>query len=332
MMRRLSILFFICAIVLAAVGAFFVRDVLFLAPKQNATPIEVVIAQGSGVSTIAKQLKESNLIEHPTFFKWFVMWSRTENKLQAGTFSFLPNTSIATIVLVLSNPTVSEIRVTIPEGYTNKQIGQKLSEVFLNFDLKEWKSETEGLEMFQGLEGYLFPDTYQFAKDASVRDIVTKMRANLDRRLIENQIPVEGDDISVNIYPSNFSFFQVLTMASIIEKEVQTPEDMKRVAGVLFNRLSIGMPLQVDSTLTYINQKTSATLTLSDLKMDSLYNTYTNRGLPPGPICNPGMNAILAVLHPTDSDYLYFLTTKDGKAVYAKTHAEHVANKQKYLR
>jgi UPF0755 protein len=323
MMRRLSIFFFICAILLAAVGAFFVRDVLFLTPKQSASPIEIVIAQGSGVSTIAKQLKESTLISHPTFFKWFVMWSRTENKLQAGTFSFLPNTSIATIVLVLSNPTSAEVKVTIPEGFTKEQIKEKLIVTFADFDQKEWDKQTKSLE------GYLFPDTYQFSKDASVTEIVEKMRSTLDRRLVENDIFINVD---LQLQNSKFTLLQVLTMASIIEKEVQTPEDMKRVAGVLFNRLSMGMPLQVDSTLTYINQKTSATLTLSDLKMDSLYNTYTNRGLPPGPICNPGMNAILAVLHPTDSDFLYFLTRKDGTAVYAKTHAEHVANKQKYLR
>jgi len=322
-MRRLSILFFICAIALAGVGAFFVRDVLFLTPKQSASPIEIVIAQGSGVSAIAKQLKESSLISHPTFFKWFVMWSHTENKLQAGTFSFLPNTPIASIVLVLSNPTSVEVKATIPEGFTKAQIKEKLIATFTDFDQAEWEKQTKNLE------GYLFPDTYQFSKEASVKEIVEKMRSTLDRRLVENDISLNADIPSQN---STFTLLQVLTMASIIEKEVQTPEDMKRVAGILFNRMQIGMPLQVDSTLTYINQKTSATLTAADLKMDSLYNTYTNRGLPPGPICNPGMNAILAVLHPTDSDYLYFLTTKDGKAVYAKTHAEHVVNKQKYLR
>lgn len=331
MMRRLSILFFVCAILLAAVGALFARDVLFLTPKQSASPIEIVIAQGSGVSTIAKQLKESNLIKHPTFFKWFVMWSRTENKLQAGTFSFLPNTSIATIVLVLSNPTSAEVKITIPEGFTKEQIKEKLIATFADFDQVEWDKQTKNLE------GYLFPDTYQFSKDASVKEIVEKMRSTLDRRLAENNIPnlenCDKYDPSMGfVSPTRCSLQDTLIFASILEKEVQTPEDMRRVAGLLINRLQIGMPLQVDSTLTYINQKTSATLTTADLKMDSLYNTYTNRGLPPGPICNPGMNAILAALHPTESDDLYFLTTRDGKAVYAKTHAEHVANKQKYLR
>jgi UPF0755 protein len=144
------------------------------------------------------------------------------------------------------------------------------------------------------------------------------MRSTLDRRLAEKGLVEISND--------------TLIMASIIEKEVQTPEDMKRVAGILFNRMKIGMPLQVDSTLTYINQKTSATLTSADLKTDSPYNTYTRKGLPPTPICNPGINAILAVLNPTPSKDFYFLTTKDNTVIYAQTHDQHVANKQKYLR
>jgi len=309
MMKKLFLLFFVC---LAVVGSAFVHDVFLMAPKPDAKPVEVVITQGDSVSTIGSRLEKADLVAHPLFFKWFVRLTQTQTKLQAGTFSLTPGTSIAALVLLLSDVQSSEVQVTIPEGFTKDQIKTKLVAAFPTFDVAEWEAQTKNLE------GYLFPDTYRFAKDASVKEIVEKMRITLDRRLLENGIA----EISVD----------TLIMASILEKEVQTPEDMKRVAGLLINRMQIGMPLQVDSTLTYINQKTSATLTVADLKMDSLYNTYTNRGLPPGPICNPGMNAILAALHPTDSEYFYFLTTKDGKTVYAKTHAEHVVNKQRYLR
>ena len=329
-MRRLSLLFVICVIVLAGIAAAFVHDAIFLSPKQNATPVEMVIVPGSGVSVIANQLKQSNLITHPTFFKWFVMWSHTENKLQAGTFLLVPNSSIASIVLALTNPKSSEVKVTIPEGFTNDQIKEKLNTAFVSFDAVAWNQQTEDLQ------GYLFPDTYQFSKEASVKDVVEKMRSTLDRRLAENEIDFDVcekyDSSMGDVSPFRCSLRDTIILASIIEKEVQSPEDMKHVAGILFNRLAIGMPLQVDSTLTFVNKKTSATLTTEDLKMNSLYNTYTHRGLPPGPICNPGMNAILAVLHPTDSQDIYFLTTKDGRAVYAKTHDQHVANKQKYLK
>jgi UPF0755 protein len=188
----------------------------------------------------------------------------------------------------------------------------RLVDAFPDFDQVAWDKQTKNLE------GSLFPDTYRFSKTVSVDEIVQKMRSTLDRRLAEKGLVEISND--------------TLIMASIIEKEVQTPEDMKRVAGILFNRMKIGMPLQVDSTLTYINQKTSATLTSADLKTDSPYNTYTRKGLPPTPICNPGINAILAVLNPTPSKDFYFLTTKDNTVIYAQTHDQHVANKQKYLR
>lgn len=302
-------LFLVCVTV---VGGAFVYDAFLVAPKPNAKPVEVVIVQGDSVSMIGSRLEKAKLVAHPLFFKWFVRLTQTQTKLQAGTFSVMPGTSLAALVLLLSDVQSSEVQVTIPEGFTKDQIKTKLVAAFPTFNVAEWETQTKNLE------GYLFPDTYRFAKDASATEMVDKMRSTLDRRLRENGIA----EISVD----------TLIMASIIEKEVQTPEDMKRVAGILFNRMRIGMPLQVDSTLTYINQKTSATLTTADLKMDSPYNTYTHKGLPPSPICNPGINAILAVLHPTPSQDFYFLTTKDNTVIYAQTHDQHVANKQKYLR
>ncbi len=317
MIRRFFHLFIVCAIVIAAIGASFVNDTFLISPKQNAVPIEIVVPQGASVSLIATQLQQAHLLAHPTFFKWFVSLTHATNSLQAGTFSFMPNSSIASLVLMLSNVKNAEVQVTIPEGFTNDQIKAKLVEAFSNFDVASWDTQTKELQ------GYLFPDTYRFSKNASVKEIVEKMQTTLDRRLLENGISMKDTALS---------FPDVLTMASIIEKEVKTPEDMKRVAGILFNRLKIGMPLQVDSTLTFVTQKSSANLTTADLKLASPYNTYTHKGLPPGPICNPGMNAILAVLHPTASNDLYFLTTNDGRTIFAKTHDEHVANKQRYLK
>ena len=340
-MRRIFTLFIICAVVIAAVGASFVQDVFYLSPKQNATPVEVVIAQGSSVSAIASQLKQSNLLSHPTFFRWFVTWTQTENKLQAGTFTLLPETPIAAIVMALSNSKGSEIKMTIPEGFTSQQIKERVFAAFPQMDQLAWNQYVSGKSLTDfseeiltgippgfGLEGYLFPDTYRFAKKTIAKEMIGNMLATLKMRFADN-----GESIPQSLKFSNgMTLHEVLTMASIIEKEVQTPEDMKHVAGILFNRMKIGMPLQVDSTLTYVNQKTSATLTTADLKMESLYNSYTHKGLPPGPICNPGMNAILAVLHPTASQDIYFLTTNDGKTIYAQTHDQHVANKQKYLK
>ncbi len=308
-MRKIIWLFLLCVVV---VGGVFVYDVFLVSPKKDVKPVEIVIEQGDSVQAITSHLEKAGLVAHPLFFKLFVELSQTQTKLQAGTFSLTPGTSIASLVLLLSNVRTSEVQVTIPEGFTNDQIKVRLVDAFPDFDQVAWDKQTKNLE------GSLFPDTYRFSKTVSVDEIVQKMRSTLDRRLAEKGLVEISND--------------TLIMASIIEKEVQTPEDMKRVAGILFNRMKIGMPLQVDSTLTYINQKTSATLTSADLKTDSPYNTYTRKGLPPTPICNPGINAILAVLNPTPSKDFYFLTTKDNTVIYAQTHDQHVANKQKYLR
>lgn len=312
MKKWIIFIFGIFIIASVVISVLFVRETFFITGDANKDSIEVVITPGSNVKKISEELKRVGLVSHPLFFKWFVTMSHTSIKLQAGTFSFLPNSSITSIVFTLINPKNSEIQITIPEGFTKAQIKEKLMTVFPDFDQIVWDVETKNLE------GYLFPDTYRLAKTATVKDIIVKMQLTLNRRLSENNIVLSTPH-------------DTLTLASIVEKEVKSPNDMKRVAGVLFNRLKIGMALQVDSTLTYVNQKTSAQLTTEDLKSASLYNTYTHKGLPPTPISNPGMNAILAVMHPTASNDLYFLTRSDGTAVFARTHAEHVRNKEKYL-
>lgn len=329
-MRRLLFLVSLCAILFFVVGGLFVRDVFFVKSNNQLPQIEIVIEQGSSVRKIAQQLKNEHIISHPTFFQWFVVLSRMQNKLQAGMYVFSQNSSITEIVFILSNPKNTDLKITIPEGFTNQQIKIKLTEVFPEFDVLGWDAQTKELE------GFLFPDTYQFSKNVTVSEIIQEMRSTLDRRLVENGIDFtacEKYDPSMGyVSPTRCSLQDTLILASIIEKEVQTPEDMKHVAGILFNRLKIGMPLQVDSTLTYVTEKSSAELTTADLKMASPYNTYTHKGLPPTPICNPGMNAILAALNPTPSKDFYFLTTKENKVIYAQTHDQHVANKQKYLK
>lgn len=330
MMRRFLFFVSLCVIAIFAVGALFVHDVFLLKSTNQLPPIEIIIEQGSSVRKIANQLKNGDIISHPTFFQWFVVLSRMENKLQAGTYTFSQNTSIAETVFVLSNPKNADRKITIPEGFSNKQIKERFVEVFPDFDVTAWDVQTKELE------GYLFPDTYQFAKNVRVSEMIQEMRSTLERRLVENGIDFitceKHDSLMGYVSPTRCSLQDTLILASIIEKEVQTQDDMKHVAGILFNRLKIGMPLQVDSTLTYVTEKSSAELTTTDLKMASPYNTYTHKGLPPTPICNPGMNAILAVLNPTPSKDFYFLTTKDNKVIYAQTHAQHVFNKQKYLK
>ena len=174
----------------------------------------------------------------------------------------------------------------------------------------------------KSLEGYLFPDTYIFQTNTGVYTVIEAMQANYNRKIatVEDKIKASGKTES-----------DIIKMASIVEEEGRTTETRQIVAGILWKRLALSMPLQVDSSFKYINGKTTATLTTADLKIDSPYNTYLYKGLPPTPICNPGLDSIIAVLSPIKTDYLYFLTDKDGVMHYAKTFDEHVANKQKYL-
>ena len=177
------------------------------------------------------------------------------------------------------------------------------------------------------LEGYLFPDTYRFFVKATAADIVEKMVAEMSEKL-GRAYEVTG---SVWVDP-DFSVHEVLTLASIVEREVANPEDMAMVADIFLKRLQAGIALQSDATINYIISGDDPSPSLADLEVESEYNTYKYPGLPPGPISNPGLIAIEAVLNPTSNDYYYFLTTEDGEVVYSRTFAEHVANKVIYLR
>jgi UPF0755 protein len=177
------------------------------------------------------------------------------------------------------------------------------------------------------LEGYLFPDTYRFAPDATGNKIVDQLLATMEQRLTEADAWFAvGKDQEFQ------SMHELLTLASILEREVRQPETMKMVSDIFRKRLEIGMALQADSTVNYITGGDNPSVSLADLEIDSPYNTYKYPGLPPGPISNPGINALTAAAYPQGNDYFYFLTDAQGNVYYATTHDEHVANKNRYLR
>lgn len=210
-----------------------------------------------------------------------------------------------------------EVVVAIPEGYSVSKIGE-------TFERLGIFSKEDFIKTAQKEEGYLFPDTYRFYKNAKPEDVILKMKENFNKKITK--------EILEEIKLSKRSLGQIIIMASLLEEEVGFMEDRKIVAGILWKRLDLGIGLGVDAALTYVLGKTSGELTVADLKLDSPYNTYRYRGLPPAPISNPGLDAILAALRPAPSPYFYYLTGKDGKARYAKTLDEHALNKFKYLR
>lgn len=211
---------------------------------------------------------------------------------------------------------MSPVKVTIFEGLNITEIGELLSKNLMTFDLEAFK------EAAKNKEGYLFPDTYFFPPTAKPDEVIDRMEANFNEKI---------KSLEPDIEKSGKSLKEVIVMASILEGEARGLEAQKIVSGILWKRIAIGMPLQVDATFKYINGKDSFTLSYADLKEDSPYNTYTNKGLPPGPINNPGFDAIRAAVNPTKTDYLYFLTGNDGQMYYAKTFEQHKLNKSKYL-
>jgi UPF0755 protein len=174
------------------------------------------------------------------------------------------------------------------------------------------------------LEGFLFPDTYRIFKDSTAADIIKKQLNTLDEKI--------DDEVMDGIEKSGHTFFEILTMASVLEKEVKSRTDMALAADIFWRRIEAGIPMESDATVNYVTGKDALQPTLADTKVDSPYNTYENRGLPPGPISNPSLSAIKAAVYPESNIYWYFLTRPDGTTVFSKNFEEHLENKSKYLK
>jgi UPF0755 protein len=278
----------------------------------------VTISSGENLGSVVKDFKFKKIIRSPVVFQSLVVLFGGEKRVIAGDY-LLENRENAFQLahrIVRGNFGMEEVKVTIPEGFSVNDIGQVLEKKLVTFDKAKF------LKYAGGKEGYLFPDTYFFPPTATSSQVVLQMENNFDQHIkpFENEINNSGH-----------SEIDIIKMASILENEAKIDADRKIVAGILWKRIKIGMALQVDSTLRYVTGRTSSQLTVDDLKMSSPYNTYIYKNLPPTPICNPGMDAIISALEPTSTQYLYFLTGRDGKMYYAKTFEEHIKNKQKYL-
>ncbi|PJE76761.1 endolytic transglycosylase MltG [Candidatus Uhrbacteria bacterium CG10_big_fil_rev_8_21_14_0_10_48_16] len=340
MMKFFGLVLGIAVLVGVVLSGSYVFDAYLISSDEDAGSVSITIEEGSSVGEIAQQLEEQGIITSAFFFKVYIRLS--DVVLQAGTFELKQGMSLRSTALALSTGQAQEVQITIPEGYTLDQVGEVVLEMMPEVTQEEWEevtgpdgkgivSESEmlsGIPNGQGLEGYLFPDTYRFRTDASATTIAETMVLTLKRRLAENDIVIPRN----LIFEGGLTFHEMMTLASIVEREVRGAEDMKIVAGIFYTRMQIGMALQADSTVNYVTGKDTPSISLDDSHIDSPYNTYRNLGLPPGPISNPGMNAILAVLNPVDTDYMYFLTAEDGEVIYSRTFDEHIANKYKYLK
>jgi len=310
-----------------------------------------IIKDGEGAHQISRNLKNQDLIANSFVFETYIWATKTGSKILAGEHKINDTWSIKRLVnaLISGNALENEMVIKILEGWNLRDIADYfvkegiIKEKEELYDLvgypavdynqnpnlpkpKDFSAEYEFLKEKPknlSLEGYLFPDTYRVYKDAKLEDIIKKMLDNFDHK-ISSEIAGEIDNQGKNLY-------DILTLAAIIEKEAKTPEDKKRVAGVYYNRLNIGMALQADPTVNYITDKVTDRPSYEDIETDSLFNTYKYPGLPPGPICNPGLDSIMAAIYPGKNDYMYFLNTPDGQLIFSKTLAEHKRNREKYF-
>jgi UPF0755 protein len=305
------------ALAIISLIAFYVYIVR--APSGTAYPVRITVESGQGAQSIAHELEENGVVRHAKFAQNLIVSRGGEKSIQAGTYIFKSPLNVFEAAKKIASGDFGYIpvKLTVPEGTSSKKLAVLVNAKFPHIATSTFEA------LARQKEGYLFPETYFFAPEATEQEIINRMEVIFKRKIntIDEQIQASGKSLA-----------EILTIASILEGEVQTKDDRAMVADLLERRMKIGMPLQVDTTLVYITGKTSATLTLKDLRTDGPYNTYTNKGLPPTPINNPGLDSILAVLNPIPNEYLFYLSDKDGITRFSKTHDEHVKLKQKYLR
>jgi len=305
-------------------------------------PVTFTIEKGMGSSEIADLLEKNGIIRNGLFFKAYLKWTKEGSQFKAGTYSAKPGDSYDELITRLNaGDVVKEETVvfTIPEGFTAEQVVGKLSEAWktdasvylelVNSGVVLEESKALGIpedqELRHRLEGYLFPETYEILKDSSPEEVVQAMLQQLQKKL--DTIP----DWEQKLKERGLTLHEMLTVASLVEREVVVDSERPLVAGVIYNRLEKGQKLEIDATVQYLLDKQKERLLYKDLEVDSPYNTYRNEGLPPGPICNPGLSAIEAALSPEASDYYFYVTKKDGSQghLFAKTYKEHLANIKK---
>lgn len=331
---------------IAAIIAVFVvsRSVLYKRALRPVSPhdetrIVVNIPKGTAMSGIAALLEEKGAIRSAGAFKRYVKENGDEASLQAGSFVLTKSMDVPAVAEALTGTTAQESIITIPEGYTVSDIDALLADKGLtepgdisacartcDFSKYSFLPDAARLAERGGkIEGYLYPDTYfVITTDFDPQAFLKRLLSTFEERVVmgmKDDIRASGRDVQ-----------EIMTMASLIEEETRTDDERPKVSGILWKRFDEGIGLYVDASNRYALEKSTGALTESDLAMDSPYNLRKYRGLPPGPIANPGLSSIKAALNPEDSPYYYYLHGTDGIIRYAVTNDEHNQNKARYLR
>jgi len=296
------------------ISGFLIYQGIYLPVDSNSEEMIVFsVKKGEGAKEIALNLKNQGLIRYSSFFRAYVLVCDQADKLKAGEYGLSFSMNIPEIADKLTSKDRIKRMITIIEGWNLKDIEKYLKEQGINME--------ENLT--PDLEGYLSPDTYEISPGDGINEIIKIMLDNFEKKITP--------ELKEEIQSQEKTISQIIILASLIEKEVRTTEDKKIVSGILWKRIKADMPLQVDATITYLTGKKSTEILKEELEINSPYNTYKYKGLPPGPICNPGLNSILAAIYPQESEYWFYLSTPAGETIFSKTLKEHNEAKTKYL-
>lgn len=323
---------FIFLILVSFLAIFIIQEILL--PKNRNLREEKIfsIEKGESAFEINENLQKEGLIKNRFFLDFYLILTGNSKKLQAGQYKISASMNIPEIANKIVLGEIFTVKITIPEGYNLKQIEDELIPIWSptvleHFKIKNFKKEFNFLTDAPdeaNLEGFLFPDTYFLNPAAPETEIVKYFLNNFEKKLTaESRREIKNQEKTI---------FEIITMASLIEKEVQTMEDKETVSGILWKRLENNIPLQIDATIAYLTGKKTTKVSREDTQIDSPYNTYKYAGLPLGPISNPGIDSIVAAIYPKNNNYWYYLSTPEGKTIFSKTLEEHNLAKAKYLK
>jgi UPF0755 protein len=303
---------------LAGVLCYLLYFITLAPPLEFPTGTYLRVKEGETLSQVAKELKSRHLIRSAAIFQGLVRLVGNDKKVYAGEYFFPGKENGISVAerLAFGDFELTPIRMVFYEGMTAQQMAALLAKKVPDFDADAFLAEGKKKE------GYLFPDTYFVLPGEDYRTLLAAMQKNFDNHIFaaSSTIAKFGKPLS-----------DVIIMASLIEREANTAASRREISGILWHRISLGMLLQVDATFPYFLGKNTFQVTKDDLKVDSPYNTYVHKGLPIGPIANPGMDSILAAVQPTKSNYIFYLSDKEGNFHYCITYSCQLANSKKYL-